>query len=183
MTTGQGHLTLIPELMSSFFTSGSARKGRAGSRRAPRRLGSGFSNGRAEPAIRGLLGPDAPASHIPNLLRTRESLAERGTPAGSASSPTVVDCADGLPQRSAPRQCQKPNGTARDRTPEGPRPVVGRGCRVASTMASNPWRYPRNLIDAPGPIVLPRGPLQLYERGIWDPAEQYWGEPEDTIAA
>jgi len=50
-------------------------------------------------------------------------------------------------------------------------------------MASNPWRYPRNLIDPPGPIVLPGGPLQLYQRGIWDPAEQYWGEPEDTIAA
>jgi hypothetical protein len=24
----------------------------------------------------------------------------------------------------------------------------------------------------------PRRPLQLYERGIWDPAEQYWGEPD-----
>ncbi len=50
-------------------------------------------------------------------------------------------------------------------------------------MVSNQWRYPRGVIDPPGPVVLPGGPLQLFERGIWDPAEQYWGEPEDTIAA
>jgi len=50
-------------------------------------------------------------------------------------------------------------------------------------MNSDQWRYPRGVIDPPGPIVLPGAPLQLYERGIWNPAAQYWGEPEDTIAA
>ena len=50
-------------------------------------------------------------------------------------------------------------------------------------MNSDQWRYPRGVIDPPGPIVPSGGPLQLYERGIWDPAAQYWGEPEDTIAA
>ena len=50
-------------------------------------------------------------------------------------------------------------------------------------MNSDQWRYPRGVIDPTAPIVLPGGPLQLYERGIWDPAAQYWGEPEDTIAA
>jgi hypothetical protein len=50
-------------------------------------------------------------------------------------------------------------------------------------MNSGQWRYPRGVIDPPEPIVLPGGPLQLYERGIWDPAAQYWGDPEDTIAA
>src|ERR1700694_6344707 len=50
-------------------------------------------------------------------------------------------------------------------------------------MNSDQWRYPWGVIDPPGPIFLPGGPLQLYERGIWDPAAQYWGEPGDTIAA
>ncbi|MGB0091937.1 MAG: tetratricopeptide repeat protein [Solirubrobacteraceae bacterium] len=50
-------------------------------------------------------------------------------------------------------------------------------------MNSGQWCYPRGVIDPPGSIVLPGGPLQLYERGMWDPAAQYWGEPEDTIAA
>ena len=49
-------------------------------------------------------------------------------------------------------------------------------------MNSGQWRYPRGVIDPPEPIALPGGPLQLYERGVWDPAVQYWGEPEDTIA-
>jgi hypothetical protein len=50
-------------------------------------------------------------------------------------------------------------------------------------MTVGQWRYPRGVIDPPGPIVMPGGPLQLFERSIWDPAAQYWGEPEDTIAA
>ena len=43
------------------------------------------------------------------------------------------------------------------------------------------WTYPRGLIDPPGEIPSPRRPLQLYERGIWDPAEQYWGEPDGML--
>jgi hypothetical protein len=27
------------------------------------------------------------------------------------------------------------------------------------------------------------GPLQLHERGVWDPAAEYWGDPGDMIAA
>jgi hypothetical protein len=50
-------------------------------------------------------------------------------------------------------------------------------------MNSGQWRYPRGVVDPPEPIVLRGGPLQLHERGVWDPAAQYWGEPEDTIAA
>jgi tetratricopeptide (TPR) repeat protein len=50
-------------------------------------------------------------------------------------------------------------------------------------MNSGQWRYPRGVIDPPESIVLPGGPLQLHERGVWDTAAQYWGEPGDTIAA
>jgi hypothetical protein len=39
------------------------------------------------------------------------------------------------------------------------------------------------VVDPPGPFVAPRSPLRLYERGVWDPAEQYWGEPDDTISS
>ena len=41
--------------------------------------------------------------------------------------------------------------------------------------------YPRGLIDPPGEIEQPPPPLRLYERGIWDPAEQYWGEPDGML--
>ena len=37
--------------------------------------------------------------------------------------------------------------------------------------------YPRELIDPPGEVELPTSPLRLYEKRVWDPAEQYWGEP------
>ncbi len=37
------------------------------------------------------------------------------------------------------------------------------------------------MIDPPGDIEQPRTPLQLYEKGIWHPAEQYWGEPDDML--
>jgi tetratricopeptide (TPR) repeat protein len=50
-------------------------------------------------------------------------------------------------------------------------------------MNSGQWHYPRGLIDPPEPIVPAGGPLQLHERGVWDPAAEYWGEPGDTIAA
>lgn len=43
------------------------------------------------------------------------------------------------------------------------------------------WVYPRGLIDPPGGIEAPGVPLALYERGIWDPAEEYWGEPDGTV--
>ena len=43
------------------------------------------------------------------------------------------------------------------------------------------WVYPRGVIDPPGEIEQPRAPLRLYERGIWDPAEQYWGEPDGML--
>ena len=46
---------------------------------------------------------------------------------------------------------------------------------------SERWVYPRGLIDPPGEIEQPRTPLRLYERGIWDPAEQYWGEPDAIL--
>ena len=45
------------------------------------------------------------------------------------------------------------------------------------------WQYPRGLIEPRAPVALTGAPLQLRGRGLWDPAEQYWGEPEDTIAA
>jgi hypothetical protein len=49
------------------------------------------------------------------------------------------------------------------------------------------WVYPRGLIDPPSDLSDlsdlsdPQRPLQLHERGIWDPAEQYWGEPDGTL--
>lgn len=41
--------------------------------------------------------------------------------------------------------------------------------------------YPQGLIDPPGDIAPPASPLRLYERGIWDPSEQYWGEPDGML--
>jgi hypothetical protein len=52
-------------------------------------------------------------------------------------------------------------------------------CRPMSH--SERWEYPRGLIDPPGDFDEPPRPLQLYERGIWDPADQYWGEPDGML--
>ena len=41
--------------------------------------------------------------------------------------------------------------------------------------------YPRGLIDPPDGVAEPDSPLRLYERGIWDPADQYWGEPDGML--
>ncbi len=46
---------------------------------------------------------------------------------------------------------------------------------------SERWVYTRGLIDPPGEIAAPSSPLRLYDRGIWDPAEQYWGEPDGML--
>jgi hypothetical protein len=46
---------------------------------------------------------------------------------------------------------------------------------------SERWVYPQGLIDPLGEIAAPPSPLRLYERGIWDPAEQYWGEPDGML--
>jgi hypothetical protein len=43
------------------------------------------------------------------------------------------------------------------------------------------WMYPRGLIDPRIDIEQPHSPLRLYEKGVWDPAQQYWGEPDDTV--
>jgi hypothetical protein len=37
------------------------------------------------------------------------------------------------------------------------------------------------VIDRPDDVPPPRSPLRLYEKGIWDPAEQYWGEPDGLL--
>ena len=33
----------------------------------------------------------------------------------------------------------------------------------------------------PDGVAEPDSPLRLYERGIWDPADQYWGEPDGML--
>ena len=43
------------------------------------------------------------------------------------------------------------------------------------------WVYPRGLIDPRGEVELPTSPLRLYEKRVWDPAEQYWDEPDDML--
>lgn len=48
-------------------------------------------------------------------------------------------------------------------------------------MRSDQWCYPVGVIPPP-PVHVEGGPLRLFERGEWDPAEQYWGELDDTIA-
>ena len=48
-------------------------------------------------------------------------------------------------------------------------------------MRAERWVYPRGLIDPPVDVEPPAGPLRLYEKGVWDPAEQYWGEPDDMV--
>ncbi|MHB8657452.1 MAG: hypothetical protein ACYC91_05780 [Solirubrobacteraceae bacterium] len=37
------------------------------------------------------------------------------------------------------------------------------------------------MIDPPVDVEPPASPLLLYEKGVWDPAEQYWGEPDDMV--
>ncbi len=50
------------------------------------------------------------------------------------------------------------------------------------TAGSRRWVYPRGLIEPPTPVAFTEGgPLRLFERGDWDPAEHYWGELDDTI--
>jgi hypothetical protein len=44
------------------------------------------------------------------------------------------------------------------------------------------WVYPRGLIESPIPAGAAAAPLRLYERGVWDPAQQYWGELDGMIA-
>jgi len=46
---------------------------------------------------------------------------------------------------------------------------------------SHGWVYPRGLIDPPREIAMAGSPLRLYERGVWDPADQYWGEPDGVL--
>ncbi|HXV04341.1 MAG TPA: hypothetical protein VFP23_00345 [Solirubrobacterales bacterium] len=48
-------------------------------------------------------------------------------------------------------------------------------------MATARWRYPRGLIAPPARLQPNGAPLQLFERGLWDPAEEYWGEAEDAV--
>ncbi len=36
-------------------------------------------------------------------------------------------------------------------------------------------------IDPPSDVAQPRSPLRLYEKGVWDPSEHYWGEPDDKF--
>lgn len=48
-------------------------------------------------------------------------------------------------------------------------------------MRGERWLYPRGLIDPPVDVEPPASPLRLYEKGVWDPADQYWGEPDDTV--
>ena len=43
------------------------------------------------------------------------------------------------------------------------------------------WVYPLGLIDPPVDVEQPASPLRLHEKGVWHPAEQYWGEPDDTV--
>lgn len=50
-------------------------------------------------------------------------------------------------------------------------------------MRSGRWCYPIGVVQPPAPVSVDGGPLRLFERGVWDPAQEYWGEPEDTIAA
>jgi hypothetical protein len=41
------------------------------------------------------------------------------------------------------------------------------------------WCYPRGLIDPP--VEFEGEPLRLYERGVWIPGDEYWGEPGDVV--
>lgn len=50
-------------------------------------------------------------------------------------------------------------------------------------MRSGQWRYPIGVVQPPAPLSVDGGRLRLFERGVWDPAQEYWGEPEDTITA
>ena len=52
---------------------------------------------------------------------------------------------------------------------------------VQPMVRSARWVYPRGLIDPVGEVELPASPLRLYEKRVWDPAEQYWGESDDML--
>jgi tetratricopeptide (TPR) repeat protein len=46
---------------------------------------------------------------------------------------------------------------------------------------SGVWVYPRGVIGPPTTPVFTAPPLRLYERGVWDPAEEYWGDLDGMI--
>ena len=66
------------------------------------------------------------------------------------------------------------------------RPVEVRGAdegfpsTVGTVSRSERWSYPRGVIAPPDDLTEGPRPLQLYERGVWDPAE-YWGEPDGML--
>jgi hypothetical protein len=43
------------------------------------------------------------------------------------------------------------------------------------------WVYPQALIDPRGEVELPTSPLRLYEKRVWDPAEQYRRESDGKL--
>ena len=43
------------------------------------------------------------------------------------------------------------------------------------------WTFPRRVVDSPAELRESRRPLQLFERGVWDPTHEYWGEPSDMM--
>ena len=48
-------------------------------------------------------------------------------------------------------------------------------------MSLDRWCYPRGLIDPPVAVEFVGAPLRLYERGVWIPGDEYWGEPGDVV--
>ena len=48
-------------------------------------------------------------------------------------------------------------------------------------MSLDRWCYPRGLIDPPVAVEFAGAPLRLYERGVWIPGDEYWGEPGDVL--
>jgi len=86
-TTEQGQHTVNPESFSSFFTSGSARKGLARSSRCPEAFGLGFGNGRGERSIR-TSASAATASNNGNLDRTPRARGRRRSAAAAPATTT-----------------------------------------------------------------------------------------------
>jgi hypothetical protein len=49
-------------------------------------------------------------------------------------------------------------------------------------VSSGRWCYPRGLIDPPVAVEFGGAPLRLFERGMWIPGDEYWGELGDVVA-
>lgn len=53
---------------------------------------------------------------------------------------------------------------------------------MQTVRSSGRWIYPRGVAEPPARLAIAGPPLRLFERGEWNPAQEYWGELHGTVA-